>query len=289
MIHRIKGKQNTKESNKHLMSQYVLSKHFNVLKQKQTNNKTNATKSSDDSTKKPLSLAKTTTTNTRNSHNEKNINQTKTKTVADYSIKKPKRNVSVDVNQCLKSELNENKSTKAKSIRTLEYSIKVKKLNMATTCSSNVASQLNHNTTSKKSNLIETISNDTTMINNIIKSNNKKSRNNHSNISFKSSVDKGNTSLSSKMRGTFNLEQVMKLYTTKCQSNMKNTNKTYASINCGKDTKVNGNYKQIYMRKPVRKSCDHSENIYKKKQNNNNTYYFLNEKLKKNSIIGWKL
>ena len=65
---------------------------------------------------------------------------------------------------------------------------------------------------------------------------------------------------------------------------MKNTNKTYASINCGKDTKVNGNYKQIYMRKPVRKSCDHSENIYKKKQNNNNTYYFLNEKLKKNSI-----
>lgn len=282
MTHRIKAKQNSKENNKHLMSQYVLSKHFNVLKQKQINNKTNATKSSDDSTKKPLSLAKTTTTNTRNSNNEKNINQTKT--ISDYSIKKPKRNVSVDVNQCLKYELNENKSTKAKTIRTMEYSIKVKKLNMATTCGSNVASQLNHNTISKKSKLIETISNDTTIINNIMKSNNKKSRNNHSNISFKSSIDKGNGSLSSKMRATFNLEQVMKLYSTKCQSNIKKTNKTYASINCMKDSKVNGNYKQIYMRKPVRKSCDHSENAYKKGQNNN-TYYFFNEKLKKNRLL----
>ena len=143
-----------KENNKHLMSQYGINR-INILNEL-INKKPIKKKTSNDS-KKPLSMAKTTTTNTRNSQNERVSNTNTVNLIPQSRNKNVKRHVSIDT----KSTLND------KTKRCIEYSIRVKKLNMTNT--SNIVIPQ-----TKKSEV----------------SSNKKSRNakNRSNISYKNSV-----------------------------------------------------------------------------------------------------
>lgn len=166
------------------MSQYGINR-INILNEL-INKKPIKKKSTNDS-KKPLSMAKTTTTNTRNSQNERISNTNTVNLIPQSRNKNVKRHVSVDI----KSTLND------KTKRCIEYSIRVKKLNM--TNISNIAIP-------KKSEA---------------QSSNKKSRNvkTRSNISYKNSIDKTN------IKGTLNLDHtMMKMYSTKTNNN--NMNKT---------------------------------------------------------------
>ena len=82
-----------KEYNKHLMSQYGINR-INILNEL-INKKPIKKKTSNDS-QKPLSMAKTTTTNTRNSQNERVSNTNTVNLIPQSRNKNVKRHVSID-------------------------------------------------------------------------------------------------------------------------------------------------------------------------------------------------
>ena len=214
-----------KENNKHLMSQYGINR-INILNEL-INKKPIKKKTSNDS-KKPLSMAKTTTTNTRNSQNERVSNTNTVNLIPQSRNKNVKRHVSIDT----KSTLND------KTKRCIEYSIKVKKLNMTNT--SNIVIPQ-----TKKSEV----------------SSNKKSRNakNRSNISYKNSIDKSN------IKSTFNLDHTMiKMYTTKTNNNnISNMNKTM-TLNAKPRKRI---IRKSYDNTDYSKLFSYKERSYKKANN----------------------